>query len=248
VSTAQHIHGPRLYVFSGAGLSAESGISTFRTGDGIWTQASIDEVCNFTTWRRNRDAVFRFYNERIAEKRDARPNEAHQILAAWQRTWGAERVQLITQNIDDLLEKAGARHVVHLHGDMHSLRCTSCDFRFPKDGDEFRSDAACPKCGEVDAVKPGVVFFHEPAPEYMNLHRMRVEMTESDLFVAIGTAFEVVSPESMLPWGRQGQHERNFLIDPAPRRTELFGVVERECATVGLHNLASRITSLMTTR
>jgi NAD-dependent deacetylase len=129
---------------------------------------------------------------------------------------------------------------------MHSLLCTSCDFRFPKEGDEFRSDAACPKCGEVDVVKPGVVFFHEPAPEYLNLHRTRVEMTESDLFIAIGTAFEVVSPESMLPWGRQGQHERNFLIDPAPRRTEFFGVVERQNATVGLRNLASHITSMMT--
>ncbi|MGF6303268.1 MULTISPECIES: SIR2 family NAD-dependent protein deacylase [Paraburkholderia] len=108
MSSAQHFTGPRLFVFSGAGLSAESGIPTFRTGDGIWTQESIDEVCNFLTWRRNREAVFRFYNQRISEKRDAHPNDAHRILAAWQSPWGAERVRLITQNIDDLLERAGA--------------------------------------------------------------------------------------------------------------------------------------------
>ncbi|MCA7988715.1 SIR2 family NAD-dependent protein deacylase [Burkholderia vietnamiensis] len=167
MSSAQHFTGPRLYVFSGAGLSAESGIPTFRTGGGIWSQESIDEVCNFLTWRRNREAVFRFYNQRIAEKRDARPNDAHRILAAWQGLWGTERVRLITQNIDDLLEQAGAQQVTHLHGDMHSMLCTLCDLRFPKGGEEYRPDTACPRCGTAEAVKPGVVFFQEAAPEYV---------------------------------------------------------------------------------
>jgi NAD-dependent deacetylase len=241
VPSAQH-------VCAGAGLSAESGIPTFRTGGGIWSQESIDEVCNFLTWRRNREAVFRFYNERISEKRDARPNEAHLILAAWQSTWGAERVRLITQNIDDLLEQAGAQDVTHLHGDMHSMLCTSCDLRFPKSGEAYRLDTACPRCGAVETVKPGVVFFHESAPEYMKLHRAQHEMTSDDVFIAIGTAFQVVSPESMLPRERWCQHKRNFLIDPEPRRAEFFGCVEPEFATVGLRNLESRINSLMTTR
>ncbi|MFM0185563.1 NAD-dependent deacetylase [Paraburkholderia nemoris] len=248
MSSAQHVSSPRLYVFSGAGLSAESGIPTFRTGNGIWTQESIDKVCNFLTWRQNREAVFRFYNARIFETRDSRPNEAHQILAAWQSMWGTERVRLITQNIDDLLERAGAQHVTHLHGDMHSMLCTSCDLRFPKDGDEYRLDTACPGCGEVEAVKPGVVFFQEAAPEYTKLHRMQREMTDDDLFVAIGSAFHVVSPESMLPRERWHRHERNFLIDPEPRRPEFFGCVEQEFATVGLRNLESRINAMMTTR
>ncbi|MFL9987313.1 SIR2 family NAD-dependent protein deacylase [Paraburkholderia sediminicola] len=248
MSSAQHVLGPRLYVFSGAGLSAESGISTFRTGNGIWTQESIDKVCNFLTWRQNREAVFRFYNERIFEKRDARPNEAHQILATWQHMWGTERVRLVTQNIDDLLERAGAQHVTHLHGDMHSMLCTSCDLRFPKNAEAYRLDTACPRCGAVEAVKPGVVFFHEAAPEYLKLHRMQLEMTDDDLFIAIGTAFQVVSPENMLPSERWRQHERNFLIDPEPRRTEFFGCVEPEFATVGLRNLESRVHALMTMR
>lgn len=246
MSSAQHVRSPRLYVFSGAGLSAESGIPTFRTGGGIWTSESIDKVCNFLTWRQNREAVFRFYNERILEKRDARPNEAHRILAAWQNTWGNERVRLVTQNIDDLLERAGAQHVTHLHGDMHSMLCTSCDLRFPKDGDEYHLETACPRCGEVEAVKPGVVFFQEDAPEYVKLHRMQLEMTDDDLFVAIGSAFHVVSPESMLPRERWRQHERNFLIDLEPRRAEFFGCVEPELATVGLRNLESRVRALMT--
>jgi NAD-dependent deacetylase len=247
MSSAQLSPGPRLYVFSGAGLSAESGIPTFRTGGGIWTQQSIDEVCNFLTWRQNREAVFRFYNERISEKRDAHPNEAHRILAAWQGMWGTERVRLITQNVDDLLERAGAQHVTHLHGDLHSMLCTSCDLRFPKSGETYRLDTTCPRCGEAEAVKPGVVFFHEAAPEYMKLHRMQCEMTGNDVFLAIGTAFQVVSPESMLPRERWCQHERNFLIDPEPRRAAFFGCAEPASATAGLLNLESRIHALMTT-
>nr|WP_230942069.1 Sir2 family NAD-dependent protein deacetylase [Burkholderia cepacia] len=111
----------------------------------MWTQENLDEVCNFLSWRKSREAVFRFYNERITEKRDARPNEAHAILAAWQNIWGKDRVRLVTQNVDDMLERAGTLHVTHLHGDMHSLLCTCFDLRFPKTGLEHRLDSACPR-------------------------------------------------------------------------------------------------------
>jgi len=237
---------PRLVVFSGAGLSAESGISTFRTGDGIWTRASIDEVCNFLTWRRNRAAVFRFYNERLAEGASAQPNAAHRLLAQWQQRWGPARVRLITQNIDDLLEQAGARSVVHLHGDMASLLCTDCDLRFAGAArGMLDANAACPECGQVASVKPGVVFFNEAAPEYAKLYRLQHDMTDDDLFVAIGTAFEVIPPERLLPRERCYAHARNFLVDPAPRREECFGVIEAAPATVGLQALAPEIEALM---
>jgi NAD-dependent deacetylase len=236
---------PRLYVFSGAGLSAESGISTFRTGDGIWTRASIDEVCNFITWRRNRPAVFRFYNERIAESAGAKPNGAHHLLAQWQQRWGEARVQLITQNIDDMLEQAGARAVTHLHGDMISLLCTDCDLRFPNATRGLDPEAACPQCGQVTSVKPGVVFFNEAAPEYAKLQRIQREMTGDDLFIAVGTAFEVIAPDRLLPLERCFRYERNFLVDPAPRCIDFFGNVEASPATVGLRDLADTIASLM---
>lgn len=86
-----------LYVFSGAGLSAESGLSTFRSADGIWTRNSVEKVCDIRTWRRNRPAVFEFYNDRIREKHGAEPNAAHKLLAKWQNKWGTERVQLLTR-------------------------------------------------------------------------------------------------------------------------------------------------------
>jgi NAD-dependent deacetylase len=241
----QRKRAPHLIVFSGAGLSAESGISTFRTGDGIWSHANIDEVCNYLTWRRNRPAVFRFYNQRISECAGARPNDAHRLLAQWQETWGTERVHLVTQNIDDMLEQAGARQVTHLHGDMISLLCTDCDYRFPASGPGLDPKAACPSCGEVEGVKPGVVFFNEAAPEYETLWRVQQAMTSDDLFIAVGTAFEVIPPERLLPRERVGQHPRNFLVDPAPRRTECFGVVERNPATVGLRNLADTVENMM---
>ncbi|WP_293036371.1 Sir2 family NAD-dependent protein deacetylase [Paraburkholderia sp.] len=236
---------PHMYVFSGAGLSAESGISTFRTGDGIWTHENMDEVCNYLTWRRNRPAVFRFYNRRLAECAGARPNDAHRLLAEWQETWGTQRVHLITQNIDDLLEQAGARQVTHLHGDMVSLLCTDCDHRFPMTGETLDPQAACPSCGQADSVKPGVVFFNEAAPEYETLWRVQQSMTADDLFIAVGTAFEVIPPERLLPPERLGKHRRNFVVDPAPKRTECFGVVEAKPATAGLHNLADTVTRMM---
>ncbi|CAM2174715.1 protein acetyllysine N-acetyltransferase [Paraburkholderia sacchari] len=242
---AQQARLPRLYVFSGAGLSAESGISTFRTGDGIWTHTSIDEVCNYHTWRRNRPAVFRFYNQRIAECSGARPNDAHCLLAQWQNTWGTERVHLVTQNIDDMLEQAGARQVTHLHGDMISLLCTDCDYRFPSIGAKLDPGAACPSCGQVESVKPGVVFFNEAAPEYQTLWRIQQAMTDDDLFIAVGTAFEVIPPERLLPPTRYGRYARNMLVDPAPQRTEYFGVVEQEPATVGLSKLEPAIERMM---
>ncbi|WP_235023163.1 SIR2 family NAD-dependent protein deacylase [Caballeronia glebae] len=238
-------HTPRLYVFSGAGLSAESGLSTFRTGDGIWTRNSVDEVCNIQTWRKNRQAVFRFYNDRIREKHGVEPNAAHKLLAKWQNRWGAERVQLLTQNVDDLLEKAGATSVIHLHGDLNSLLCTACDLAFGKEGLYFDPAVACPICGNHEGVKPGVVFFGEAAPAYINLHRIRSEMRACDLFLAIGSAFEVVPPEAMLPWDRQNAYPRNFLVDPSPSRSEMFGVVQAQPATTGLHCLEEQIVRLM---
>ena len=238
-------HTPKLYVFSGAGLSAESGLSTFRTGDGIWTRNSVDEVCNIQTWRKNRQAVFRFYNDRIREKHGVEPNAAHKLLAKWQNRWGAERVRLLTQNVDDLLEKAGATSVIHLHGDLNSLLCTACDLAFGKEGLYFDPAVACPICGNHEGVKPGVVFFGEAAPAYINLHRIRSEMRACDLFLAIGSAFEVVPPEAMLPWDRQNAYPRNFLVDPSPSRSEMFGIVQAQPATTGLQCLEEQIVGLM---
>jgi NAD-dependent deacetylase len=236
---------PRLYVFSGAGLSAESGVPTFRSAGGVWSNAQIDKVCNYRTWHNNRAAVFRFYSDRLTEIERAFPNTAHRTLARWQQIWGSDRVRLITQNVDDLLERGGASNVVHLHGDLKSLCCANCDNRFEAPGQAIDNRAACPQCGGIDSVKPGVVMFYEPAPAYTALEKMWSEMSPDDLFVAVGTTFEVIQPDRLLPIYRLGRYLLNVLVDPIPKCTEFFGVVERQVATVGLARIEPLIVATM---
>jgi NAD-dependent deacetylase len=235
---------PRLFILSGAGLSAESGISTFRTDGGIWSKDSIEKVCNLDTWLENRPAVFEFYNRRLEEMGSAQPNGAHMRLAQWQHRWGAERVKLLTQNVDDLLEKAGAPEVIHLHGDIHHYLCTACDHRFERTGAGWDEHLSCPQCSDPAAVKPGVVFFNESAPMYSHLGVMRATMTEEDVFLAIGTSFIVIAPPQILPRARWNAHPRSILVDPRPSE-DTFGVVCAKPASVGLAVLEPLIASMM---
>lgn len=235
---------PRLFILSGAGLSAESGISTFRSKDGIWSKESLNKVCNLDTWLDNRDAVYDFYNERLEDMGTATPNDAHRRLAQWQSRWGTARVQLLTQNVDDLLEKAGAGEVIHLHGDIHHYLCTACGHRFPREGTNWDRRLACPECVDAIAVKPGVVFFNEEAPAYSHLNTLRDSITDEDLFLAVGTSFVVIAPFQMLPRSRWRAHPRSFLVDPKPEE-DVFGVVCAKPATLGLAELEPVIASLM---
>jgi NAD-dependent deacetylase len=236
---------PTLYVWSGAGLSADSGIPTFRDVNGLWTQEDFDRVCNFETWRMYRDEVFDFYDRRLHMIERVKPNSAHKILAAWQGRWGPDRVTLITQNIDGLLEAEGAQAVTHVHGDLEHMFCVECDLRFPRQGSGFDRTQSCPRCGEFESVKPGTIFFNEPAPEYEAIMAMKTRMTQDDIFVAVGTSFTVVSPYHLLNKDRLSKHRRNVLIDPRPTYTEFFGLVVEESAGTGLGQIAARIERAM---
>src|SRR5690625_2670096 len=117
---------PRIFIFTGSGISAESGLSTFRGNDGLWNNHSIDDVCNEYTWRENYALVHDFYNDLRQSLADTKPNEAHISIARIQQQFG-DRVSIVTQNVDDLLERAGATNVLHLHGhlDRKSTRLNS---------------------------------------------------------------------------------------------------------------------------
>ncbi|TNC74240.1 SIR2 family NAD-dependent protein deacylase [Rubellimicrobium roseum] len=183
-------HQRHLVVFSGAGLSADSGIATFRGADGLWENHSIDEVCNYDTWERNRESVHRFYNARRAALAEVQPNPMHRLLANWQTRF---RTTLITQNIDDLLERAGARDVLHVHGVLSEMRCLACGSVWdigPKAWDP--SEERCPTCGSRDRVKPNVVFFNEPAPLYKPMSEILGALGRDDVLVVIGTDGAVV--------------------------------------------------------
>ncbi len=236
-----------LFVFSGAGLSAESGVPTFRTAGGLWTRHNLDRVCNMLTWKENREAVFEFYTGRRQEAAAVQPNDAHVRLAAWQARWGTERVRLLTQNVDDLLERAGAQEVVHLHGDLAHLLCTACGHRWLVDDEAYQAHTRCARCDSLKGVKPGVVFFHETAPQYIHLGRMTRSIRSQDILLVVGSALEVVGVEQLMPRHRWGD-SHNWQVNPEPVDTEYFGRVLAQTASVGLRELEPELVSRMETR
>jgi NAD-dependent deacetylase len=181
---------PKIYIFTGAGLSAASGIPTFRDAGGIWEKYDLNKVCNYRTWQSNRDQVFEFYGSLNKKYGDARPNNAHKFIAKLQQDFGVSRVNIVTQNIDNLLEKAGCRDVLHLHGKVGHLQCTTCQSVWL---DDIDPDIRCVKCNST-VVKPFVVMFHEQAPNYRPMIKTyRKKLKKNDIFIVIGTNGKVVN-------------------------------------------------------
>lgn len=172
-----------IVILTGAGISAESGIGTFRDKGGIWSQVDVNDVATPEGFARNPDLVHRFYNMRRAKVREAVPNPAHFALA---RLEAATDVLLVTQNVDDLHEKAGSGDVVHMHGEHRRALCAQCDARWEAHLDMSTKDA-CPECS-ARAVRPDVVWFGE-MPYHME--RISQALLSADLFVSIGTSGNV---------------------------------------------------------
>ena len=175
----------RIVVLTGAGLSAESGLGTFRDKDGLWTRYDLNDVATPEGFARNPALVHEFYNARRANCLDAQPNPAHDALARLQRAM-PDRVTLVTQNVDDLLERAGARDVIHMHGELTRALCAACGHRWDAPL-VMEVTAPCPACTRA-ATRPDIVWFGE-----MPYHMARIEaaLRDADLFVAIGTSGNV---------------------------------------------------------
>lgn len=177
-----------LVVLTGSGISADSGIDTFR-GEGpnnLWNQYDPDVVCNFWTWRQNIKQVHEFYSRRRVQLGTVHPNAAHRLIVDWQRRYGA---RLMTQNVDDLFERAGATDVIHVHGSLTSLRCLSCDHHWEVGYAAFDPDTdCCPKCQSGAAVKPNVVFFSEEAPNYYQMWGELGCLGKGDVLAIMGTS------------------------------------------------------------
>jgi NAD-dependent deacetylase len=177
-----------IFVLTGAGVSAESGLGTFRdkNGEGIWAKFDPMKLATPEAFARNPSEVLAFYDLRRRNLRNARPNAAHFALVRLEATL-AERggsLRLVTQNIDDLHERAGSRRVVHMHGELLKARCGACEVVGPW-FDDLTVRHACPACGHVGAMRPHVVWFGE-TPLAMNL--IDRALRKADLFVAIGTS------------------------------------------------------------
>ena len=236
---------PKLVVFTGAGLSAESGIPTFRVGvDALWEGHSVEEVCYISTWKQNRAAVHQFYNARRTASAGAEPNAAHRALAAWQRRWGAE---LITQNVDDLLERAGAEDVVHLHGRIGHMLCTACGHRWHIGNRDWNWETErCPKCSSIKGVKPDVVFFGEEAPLYARLNKVVEDLGAGDVALVMGTSCDVVHFDLMLE--RKRCFKAINSLDPIGElgtRVLVFDMVLGMPASQALPKLEAKFTELL---
>ncbi|HEV8036387.1 NAD-dependent deacylase [Yoonia sp.] len=187
----------KIAILTGAGVSAESGLGTFRDAGGLWTQYDLNDVATPQGFARNPALVHDFYNARRANCAEASPNAAHQALAALAA--GAHDVTLITQNIDDLHHRAGSPDVIHMHGELMRALCAQCDARWDAPLVMSPQDP-CPACG-AKATRPDVVWFGE-IPYHMDTIAQAV--ATADLFVAIGSSAEVY-PAAGLVELAQGQ-------------------------------------------
>jgi NAD-dependent deacetylase len=177
----------KVYILSGAGLSAESGIKTFRESDGLWENYSIEEVCSTLGWARDRQKVTKFYDERRADLESKEPNYAHLRLAELKNKY-PRNIIILTQNVDNMLEKAGCKEVLHLHGTLTDLRCEQCKWVFPI-GYKSQEDAVCPKCAS-SVIRHNVVMFGESAPAYEHLREL---YNNAEMVVVIGTSGNVIN-------------------------------------------------------
>lgn len=173
---------PSIVVLTGAGISAESGIPTFRASDGLWENHRVEDVASPAGFRRDPGLVQRFYDLRRRASQQAQPNPAHQALAGLGASLGDELL-IVTQNIDDLHERAGSPKVLHIHGELLNAWCTACDLRHRWTAD-LADGPACPSCGAA-ALRPDVVWFGE-VPYHLDEITAAVEGCET--FVAVGTS------------------------------------------------------------
>ena len=172
-----------IVILSGAGISAESGLATFRAADGLWEGHRVEDVATPEAFQRNPALVHQFYDARRDRLGSVTPNAAHQALATLDAQWPGELL-LVTQNVDDLHERAGSRRLLHMHGELNSGWCLACNGRFAWEG-PMGEDAACPGCEHSGTVRPDIVWFGEMPYE---MDRIEDALRRCDLFVSIGTS------------------------------------------------------------
>jgi len=179
---------PGIAILTGAGISKESGIDTFRDADGLWNRVDLEEVATLDAWHRDKKKVLDFYNETRALFRAAgiAPNDAHKALARLEREYEGE-VTIITQNIDPLHEQAGSKRVIHMHGRGGEIRCMACNAVF--ESEQYLTPASvCPNCRSIGELRPNIVWFGEMPLHLDEIHEV---LDRCGLFLAIGTSGEV---------------------------------------------------------
>lgn len=220
-------------VLTGAGISAESGLMTFRDSNGLWENYRVEEVATIDAWDNDPELVLRFYNERRKNVLNARPNQAHFLLADLQRYFN---VQIITQNIDDLHERAGSKNVIHLHGEINKMRSV-------ENAQKLYSSFPEIKIGDLAEdgaqLRPHIVWFGEDVP----LMGKAISITEkADIFIVVGTSLQVYPAAGLLYY--LAPHAKKYAVDKEPVLRDQhnnFHVIQKP-ATTGVKELFDILT------
>jgi NAD-dependent deacetylase len=211
----------RVAVLTGAGISAESGVNTFRGQDGLWNGHRIEDVATPEGWIIDSEKVWAFYQERRRQLKDVEPNSGHLALSELEKRMEAGCFTLITQNVDDLHERGGTENLIHMHGELRLLRCEVCEHKFEAmdskhlENDEF---IPCPECGNPK-VRPEIVWFGEMPFQMIELQQAVIDC---DLFLVIGTSGNVYPAAGLLGQAlSSGSYCVGFNLEP-PLNVDLF--------------------------
>ena len=223
----------KLVIFTGAGISAESGIKTFRDAGGLWEEHRVEDVASIEGWHRNSELVLRFYNARRKQLIDAQPNKAHFLIAKLEEKYD---VNVITQNVDDLHERAGSSNVLHLHGELMKVRSTANENLIYDVGSISKNGTDIDigdRCEQGSQLRPHIVFFGEAVPNMSPAIKLTAT---ADIFCVIGTSLAVYPAASLLYYVEP--HTKIYLIDPNPPNNISNNIyVIPEKATEGVNKL-----------
>lgn len=225
----------KLVVLSGAGMSQESGLKTFRDMDGLWENYRVEDVASIDGWYRNPDLVMDFYNQRRKQLSEVKPNAGHYGIAELEKWFD---VTIITQNVDDLHEKAGSSNILHLHGELQKVRSSiDPDLVYTLDGWELKIGDKCEKGSQL---RPHIVWFGEVVPVF---HDAIPIFENADIVVVIGTSLEVYPAAGLVHYAKP--EAPVFVIDPnCPRVTIKNVVYIEEKAGIGIKNLKTLLEKL----
>lgn len=229
----------RVFVLTGAGISAESGLPTFRASDGLWAGHRIEDVCTPEALKNNPALVWDFYSQRRAQGADAHPNPAHYALAEIEQKLG-ERFFLCTQNVDDLHERAGSQRLLHMHGELAKSRCENECGRQPVDDETvYTSLNQIPRCACGARLRPHIVFFGETPLE---MNRIQAKIDDCSLMVVIGTSGSVYPAANFVNWARHAGARTVYIGPERPLNAAAFThIVEGKAGEVlpGLFDVQS---------
>ena len=226
----------KVVILTGAGISAESGIKTFRADGGVWENHRIEDVATPLAWERNPNLVWKFYQERRKQLLNVEPNSAHEALASLENY--LNEFLLITQNVDDLHSRAGSIKLIHMHGELRKLRCEMCGQIIDAMQDEYLQDeyVECNQCSN-NRLRPHIVWFHE-MPFRMN--EIYDAVDECDVFIAIGTSGHVYPAAGLLSVAKDvGAYCIGINLDP-PENVRLFDEFHQGLAGELLPTLVSK--------